>query len=93
MKTLALITGDVGWEVSLQELQDSDIRAFTDDTEGWTQVERMRREKKSKGKKGLGEGVKKLSWIWMVTGVEWNGEDQGLQESEFIMPYTILARN
>lgn len=83
LHTLSKHTGDVGWAESLQELNDDDIRAFTDDADGETQAEKRRREKKNKGKKGLGEGRKKLSWIWMVVGVAEDGEDKGLQEGTF----------
>ncbi|KAF7977625.1 hypothetical protein HWV62_3024 [Athelia sp. TMB] len=80
--SLAARTGDHTWSTSLQELKDADVRAFTDDTDGETQAERLKREKSEKKKgKVLGEGFKKLSWIWMVTGVGADGDDQGLQEA------------
>lgn len=91
LHVLSKHTGDVGWDTSLQELADTDIRAFTDDTDGETQAEKRRREKKNKGKKGLGEGRKKLSWIWMVVGVAEDGEDKGLQEGAFVIRYVLCA--
>lgn len=78
--SLSTRTGDLGWQESLQELKEEDIRAFTDDTDGETQAEKRKREKKNKGKGKLGEGFRKLSWIWMVVGVAVDGEDTGLQE-------------
>lgn len=92
MSTLSTRTGDIGWEVSLQELKDEDIRAFTDDTDGETQAEKAKRQKKDKNKKGLGEGSKKLSWIWMITGVAADGQDKGLQEGASAIHCTSLAR-
>ncbi|KAF7969882.1 hypothetical protein HWV62_25675 [Athelia sp. TMB] len=77
--SLSARTGDYGWQGSLRELADADIRAFTDDADGETQAQKRKREKKNKGG-ALGEGRKKLSWIWMIVGVAANGEDQGLQE-------------
>ncbi|KZP24407.1 hypothetical protein FIBSPDRAFT_1011668, partial [Athelia psychrophila] len=80
MSALSARTGDFGWRASLQELKDDDIRAFTDDADGETRAEKRKREKKHKGKEKLGEGFRKLSWIWMVFGVGSDGEDKGLQE-------------
>lgn len=78
---LSARTGDYAWEASLRELNDGDVRAFTDDSDGETQAERLKREKSEQKKgKALGEGFKKLSWIWMITGVGADGDDAGLQE-------------
>ncbi|KZP10423.1 hypothetical protein FIBSPDRAFT_758379 [Athelia psychrophila] len=63
LTSLALHTGDVGWDSQLKELKDEDIR------------------KKGGEKKGLGEGHKKLSWIWKVYGVAGDQEDKGIQEA------------
>ncbi|KAF7968555.1 hypothetical protein HWV62_30143 [Athelia sp. TMB] len=79
--SLSARTGDSGWQDSLQELTEADIRAFTDDADGETQAERKKREKKNKGKPELGEGHRRISWIWMIVGVAANGENQGLQEA------------
>lgn len=87
--SLSARTGDIIWQSSLQVLNDDDIRAFTDDTDGETQAEKTKREKKKKAK-GLGEGFKKLSWIWMVVGVGADGEDKGLQEGAPAMHHFIL---
>lgn len=86
---LSTVVGDFGsgWDVSLKELHDEDIRAFTDDTDGETRAEKQKREKR----KGLGEGKKKLSWIWMVTGVGWDGEDMGRQEGAFLYAISFIV--
>lgn len=86
---LTSILGDFGkgWDTSLKELHEEDIRAFTDDAEGETRAEKLKREKR----KGLGEGKKKLSWIWMVTGVGWDGEDMGRQEGAFLYAISFIV--
>ncbi|KAF7967636.1 hypothetical protein HWV62_33617 [Athelia sp. TMB] len=79
---LSARTGDYAWASSLRELNEADVRAFTDDSDGETQAERLKREKREeKTGKALGEGFKKLSWIWMITGVGADGDDAGLQEA------------
>lgn len=83
LTALAQRTGAVGWDTQLRELSDEDLRAFTDDTE----KEREKKGKNLPGKKGkdarkkvLGEGHKKLSWIWKVVGIRDDGDDAGVQE-------------
>ncbi|KAF7977149.1 hypothetical protein HWV62_4563 [Athelia sp. TMB] len=77
--TLSERNGDNGWQASLKVLEEADIRSFTDDADGETQAERKKREKKQG--KALGEGFRKISWIWMTVGVAADGQDEGLQEA------------
>lgn len=86
--TLAERTGAVGWDTQLQPLNDEDIRAFADESEKDKLVQSSQRKKKGVSeahKKALGEGYKKLSWIWMVVGVRVDGDDKAVQEGEYSM--------
>ncbi|KZP23155.1 hypothetical protein FIBSPDRAFT_952228 [Athelia psychrophila] len=79
--SLAQRTGTVGWDSQLRELKPQDIRAFTDETEDQEAERKKKNKKKQKHLKGLGEGKKMLSWIWVSSGVAGDGSDKGLQEA------------
>ncbi|KZP03688.1 hypothetical protein FIBSPDRAFT_915265 [Athelia psychrophila] len=80
--SLAQRTGAVGWDTQLKELKAEDIWAFTDETEDQEAArKKMKDKKKQKHLQGLGEGKKKLSWIWVSSGVAGDGSDKGLQEA------------
>lgn len=78
--SLAERTGAVGWDAHLKELTKEDMRAFSDETEDQEAKRRKQSKKKQKHLKGLGEGKKKLSWIWVSSGVAGDIVDEGLQE-------------
>ncbi|KAF7965473.1 hypothetical protein HWV62_43305 [Athelia sp. TMB] len=75
LTSLAERTGDVGWERHLKVLNREDIRAFGEDEDKVDAHRGNRREK------ALGEGHRRLSWIWKVIGVAEDEEDTGIQES------------
>ncbi len=54
------LSGSGTWENELRPLLDDDIRHMSDDDPGLLSKKR----KRDQGKPGLGEGRKKVSWIW-----------------------------
>ncbi|KAF7965863.1 hypothetical protein HWV62_41204 [Athelia sp. TMB] len=79
--SLAQRTGAVGWETQFKELLSSDVRAFTDKTEEAAMAHKPKK-KRQEQEKALGEGKKKLAWIWKVSRVGADvGDDEGVQEA------------
>ncbi|KAF7984577.1 hypothetical protein HWV62_13799 [Athelia sp. TMB] len=79
--SLALRTGAVGWDTQLKELSSDDVRAFTDETEEAAMAHKPTKKQKEQAK-ALGEGKKKLSWIWKVSRGGADVEDtEGVQEA------------
>ncbi len=70
------LSGPGPWENELQELRDDDIRHMSDDDPGLLSKKR----KRDHGRPGLGEGHKKISWIWKGADVHGNaGETDSLR--------------
>ncbi|KAF7967079.1 hypothetical protein HWV62_35917 [Athelia sp. TMB] len=79
--SLAQHIGAVGWDTQLKELLSDDVRAFTDETEEAAMAHKPRKQREEQ-EKALGEGKKKLSWIWKVSGVGADmGDSAGLHEA------------
>lgn len=81
--SLAQLTQEVGQpDPQLKELKDEDVRAFADDTDKLAEAQKTKKQKQ-----GLGEGKKKLSWIWKVVGVAEDTANEGLQEGTHCLLY------
>ncbi len=70
------LSGSGSWENELQPLLDGDIRHMTDDDPGLLSKKR----KRDQNRPGLGEGHKKISWIWKGADADGNaGETDSLR--------------
>ncbi|TFK81526.1 hypothetical protein K466DRAFT_501978 [Polyporus arcularius HHB13444] len=70
------LSGRGPWENELRELLDDDIRHLSDDDPGLLSKKR----KRDHGRPGLGEGRKKISWIWKGADTDGNaGETDSLR--------------
>lgn len=86
--SLSQRTGAVGWDSQLKELAKEDIRAFTDDTEEVDEAKRQHNRNKPQ-RQGLGEGQKKMSWIWVTSSIAGDSNDKGLLEGA--PPFTLRS--
>ncbi|KAF7972344.1 hypothetical protein HWV62_18114 [Athelia sp. TMB] len=76
LHSISQLSDDAGLpDEALQELNHDDVRAFADDTDKKAEAQ------KSKKERLLGEGKRKMSWIWKVYGVGADTANEGLQEA------------
>jgi hypothetical protein len=81
LMSLADELGEVRWDHELRPLKPEDIKGLHDNESG--ALEAGKGKKKSKHQAKLGEGTRKLSWIWTgSTAATQAGSDPGLNDGQ-----------
>jgi hypothetical protein len=83
--SLSPLLNQVGWEVSLQVLKVTDIRAMKEDERDMDPAARRRSEHQS-------EGRRMISWIWTTPGILAD-DTVNLHDSKFLIDILMLLDN